>query len=414
MRSLRQLLILALVTPALATAQRASTGTSAITLDSTTPLTVTNGRAVWVDHRGRRALKLAPLVGHEQDTDQEVQAVLTGSDFRDGVIEVDVSGARRAGYATDNVSAFKGFVGISFRVRGDTAERFYIRPENARLEDQLFRNRSTQYESSPGFLWQALRQASPGHYESYADMEAGAWTALRIEVSGKSARLYVNGAREPSLVVNDLKQGEGHGAIALWARISSDGYFSNLRVTPGPVLPVFSEVVNGRTELVTYRGVLAVKLIPSPESAGKDENMMALLGGADFRDGTIDIDVAGAPLPGSSSGARGFIGISFRTGARGAWSEVFYLRPTNGRSDDQLRRNRSVQYASDPEYPWHRLREDRPGVYESYVDLEPGAWTSMRIVVAGRVARLYVNGSSQPVLVVNDLKHGDGPGRIAL
>ena len=69
-------------------------------------------------------------------------------------------------------------------------------------------------------------------YESYVDVESGAWTRLRIEVSGNKARLYVNGAKQPCLIVNDLKHGESHGAIALWARISTEAYFSNLRVEP--------------------------------------------------------------------------------------------------------------------------------------------------------------------------------------
>jgi len=206
---------------------------AAITLDSTTRLESINGRALWVNYRGRRALKLAPLEGHEHDTDQEMMAVLTESDFQDGVIELDVSGARREGYSkAEDVSGFKGIVGLTFRLHGDTAERFYLRPENTRLDNQLFRNRSTQYESSPDFPWQRLREQSPGVYESYADVEPGAWTRLRIEVSGSRARLYVNGATQPSLVVNDLKHGESRGRIALWARISSEAYFSNLRVEP--------------------------------------------------------------------------------------------------------------------------------------------------------------------------------------
>jgi len=179
-------------------------------------------------------------------------------------------------------------------------------------------------------------------------------------------------------------------------------------------LPTFSEVVNGRAELVTYRGVRSVKLVPAPETAGKDQDMLAILDREEFKDGTIQIDVAGAPRPGMPADSRGFIGVSFRTGPHGAWSEIFYLRPTNGRAEDQLRRNHAVQYVSEPDFPWHRLRKESPGVYESYADLEAGAWTPMRIVVDGTTARLYVNGASQPCLVVNDLKHGAGPGRIAL
>jgi len=202
-----------------------------ITLDTDTKLDVQNARVLWVDYRGRQALKLAPREGHEHDVDQEMAAVLTESDFQNGVIEVDVSGARRKGYSTTaDSTGFKGIVGISFRVRGDSAERLYVRPENSRVNDQLYRNRSTQYESDPDFPWQRLRQDHPGMYESYVDIEPGAWTRLRIEVSGTTARLYVNGAAQPCLVVNDLKHGESRGRIALWARISSDAFFTNLRV----------------------------------------------------------------------------------------------------------------------------------------------------------------------------------------
>ena len=176
----------------------------------------------------------------------------------------------------------------------------------------------------------------------------------------------------------------------------------------------FVDVLNGHTEVVDYRGRRAVKLVPAPETAGKDEDMLAILDAAPFKDGTVEVDVAGAPRPGMPPDSRGFIGVAFRTGPRGAWSEVFYLRPTNGRADDQLRRNHSVQYVSHPDYTWSRLRTENPGVYESYVDLVPGAWTAVRIVVAGTTARLYVNGAAQPCLVVNDLKHGDGAGRVAL
>ena len=36
------------------------------------------------------------------------------------------------------------------------------------------------------------------------------------------------------------------------------------------------------------------------------------------------------------------------------------------------------------------------------------------IDVQGRTARLYVNGTEQPVLIVNDLKLAPQPGRVAL
>jgi hypothetical protein len=151
-----------------------------------------------------------------------------------------------------------------------------------------------------------------------------------------------------------------------------------------------------------------------PGHEARDEVMLGILTNSQFEDGTIEAEVAGAPHAGAATDMRGFIGVSFHAQADGSQAETFYLRPTNGRADDQFRRNHSVQYESTPDFPWHRLRNENPGVYESYVDLEPGAWTDMRIVVRGSRAQLYVHRAEQPCLIVNDLKLGQTEGRIAL
>jgi hypothetical protein len=145
----------------------------------------------------------------------------------------------------------------------------------------------------------------------------------------------------------------------------------------------------------------------------KDE-MFAVVTGTDIRDGTLELDFAGTPREGAPTGARGFIGVAFRVAAHADTAEVIYLRPTNGRADDQLRRNHSTQYVSEPGYPWFKLRQDSPGQYESYVDLEPAVWTHLRIVVAGTTARLFVNNAPQPCLIVTDLKQGVRTGQVAL
>lgn len=87
---------------------------------------------------------------------------------------------------------------------------------------------------------------------------------------------------------------------------------------------------------------------------------------------------------------------------------------TNGRADDQVRRNHSTQYASYPDYDFDRFRQESPEKYESYVDLQPGVWTRFNLVIGGNKARLYVHGADQPCLIVNDLKLGDSTGPIAL
>ena len=203
-------------------------------------------------------------------------------------------------------------------------------------------------------------------------------------------------------------------ALGAVTRLPLGGAPSPQRVVIDPDSARFSSVLNGTTEVVSYRGRRAVKLVRSPEMAKKDGDMLAILADRQFKDGTIELSVAGARLPDAPADSRGFIGLAFRTGDAGEWSEVFYLRPTNGRADDQLRRNHAVQYVSHPMFTWERLRREAPGVYESYADMEPAVWTTMKIVVSGSRARLYVNGAEQPCLIVNDLKRGAAAGRIAL
>lgn len=156
----------------------------------------------------------------------------------------------------------------------------------------------------------------------------------------------------------------------------------------------------------------ALRLLESDKS--RSNLAMAIVTGVTFRDGTIEVDVAGRRGPYAAPDDRGFIGVAFRVAPNAERFEHFYLRPENGRADDQVRRNHSVQYASHPDFPWPRLRKEFPEKYESYVDLEPGVWTRMRIVVSGTTARLFVHDAAQPALVVNDLKLGAGEGGIGL
>jgi len=176
------------------------------------------------------------------------------------------------------------------------------------------------------------------------------------------------------------------------------------------------EVFNLKAEPATYLGKRSIHLLQSTAEPPTDphKDPIAILKGSEFQDGTIEAEIAGAPRQGARPDIRGFVGIAFRSQDHGARFECFYLRFTNGRADDQLRRNHSVQYISFPDFPWERLRKENPGVYESYADLEPGAWTKIKIVVSGLKARLYVGEALQPCLIVNDLKLGESRGSLAL
>ncbi|HUR19927.1 MAG TPA: hypothetical protein VMZ90_03910 [Vicinamibacterales bacterium] len=172
---------------------------------------------------------------------------------------------------------------------------------------------------------------------------------------------------------------------------------------------------NVKVESAEYKGRKAIRItLPSSPAPGP---RFTFVRGVDFADGTIEADVAakltmtvpaGAPVP------TAFIGIAFRTRSDANHYELFYLRPGNSRSSDQAQRNHSVQYLSVPDFDWSKLRWRWPSVYEVYADLEPEAWTKMKIEVAGRQAKLYVNGAPRPVLVVDGLKGEDLRGGIGL
>jgi len=165
-----------------------------------------------------------------------------------------------------------------------------------------------------------------------------------------------------------------------------------------------------KAEAANYEGKPAVRVDALPNAANGAS--YAILKGSRFHNGTIEVELAGKPAANARPGARGFIGIAFRV--QGNRFEYIYLRPTNGRADDQIRRNHSTQYAAYPDFDFDRLRKESPGKYESYVDLEPGAWTKYQIVIDGTKARLFVHGAAQPCLIVDDMKLGDSEGAVAL
>jgi hypothetical protein len=142
---------------------------------------------------------------------------------------------------------------------------------------------------------------------------------------------------------------------------------------------------------------------------------LAAIDGLEFANGVIEAEIAGEPAPGAGGDARGFVGIAFRLQDDIKTYDAFYLRPTNGRADDQERRNHAVQYISHPDWQWFRLRKETPSKYESYVDLTPGVWTRVKIEVRAERARLYVHDQEHQTLIVNDLKTGaQGKGAVAL
>ena len=72
-------------------------------------------------------------------------------------------------------------------------------------------------------------------YESYTDLVPGAWTKVKIVVSGVRALLYTNDAKQPCLIVNDLKLGGKEGAIGLWIGAGTVAHFGKIVIASIPV-----------------------------------------------------------------------------------------------------------------------------------------------------------------------------------
>jgi len=157
----------------------------------------------------------------------------------------------------------------------------------------------------------------------------------------------------------------------------------------------------------SMKNAKAVKVVRDSTLEGSDEPTFARINGIDFRNGTIEIKVLSRLLKSAPENARGFIGVAFHIDTQNSQFEGIYLRPTNGRAEDQYRRNHSIQYFSFPNYKFDKLRKEAEGHYETYADMGLDEWITMRIEVKGKQAKLFLNNQKQPSLIVNDLKLGE-------
>ena len=172
-------------------------------------------------------------------------------------------------------------------------------------------------------------------------------------------------------------------------------------------------LINVSATPVTSNGKSGIEV--KAESPGFRGETLVLIPGVLFANGTIEVELSGDVIPGADPRMRGFVGVAFRVDPENtAYYDCFYIRPRNGRAGNQVQRNHATQYVAHPEFPWHRLRRESAGEYESYVDLVPGEWTKLKLEISGNKARFYVHDSAQPVLIVNDLKHPEKPGLIGL
>lgn len=210
-------------------------GTESITINKIDMLQRENVNIEEVFFKEKQAIKVTMPSNLYQNpetdhlTDRPIFAWLPIS-FKNGIIELNIASE----IAKDAPSFARGFVGIAFRIsKNNHFEGLYLRPANGRTDDQIRRNHSVQYFSYPDYDFARLRKEEPEQYESYADIGLSEWIHMKIIVSGKTARLYVNNMHQPALVVNDLKLGASHeGGIGLWLESGTVGFFNDVTITP--------------------------------------------------------------------------------------------------------------------------------------------------------------------------------------
>lgn len=168
-------------------------------------------RAVWLVAEGDSANGIVGL------------ALPRGFSFSTGTIEIDLKGR--------NLRQ-RSFLGVAFNVVDEkTFEAVYFRPFNFQAANPI-RNRSVQYIAWPTNTWEYLRRSAPGQFENAVSPvpDPDSWFHARVEVTDSQVKVFVNHAKEPSLVTRRLSTGGVERAVGLFVD-SGDGHYANLAVT---------------------------------------------------------------------------------------------------------------------------------------------------------------------------------------
>jgi hypothetical protein len=146
------------------------------------------------------------------------QASLEGVDLADLVLDYE--------YAPTHQS---GFMGVNWRiVDGSNAEQFYTRPHQSGQPD------ATQYQ--PVINGSTAWQIHAGPNDATAiDIEAAAWSHVRIVAIGDQADIYIDDMDTPRLHIPDLRVDDARGSIALFMSDrpwmpDTGAWFSNVSV----------------------------------------------------------------------------------------------------------------------------------------------------------------------------------------
>jgi hypothetical protein len=155
-------------------------------------------------------------------TDGDHLIWLKDFNFKNGTIEFDAKGKSNPPQSS--------FIGVVFRVADkDTFDAVYFRPFNFQSPNPVSKSHSVQYTSHPYWTWYRLRNDRPGEYEKEIDPAPNGdeWFHAKIIVHKPEVKVFVNGAEEPSLVVNELSDRTG-GSVGILC--NGFGMIANMKI----------------------------------------------------------------------------------------------------------------------------------------------------------------------------------------
>lgn len=174
-------------------------------------------------------------------------------------------------------------------------------------------------------------------------------------------------------------------------------------------IPVNAEnfqAIHTAIENVLLDGQSVLRVVKSEKVERFDEDTYVRLIDSNFHNGTIYVEMRSRLLPDAPEFARGFIGIVFRVSNDDSEFESYYVRPTNGRHPDPVRYAHGSQYFSYPGYTFDYFREHGISGFEAPCDIGLDEWITLKAIIQDAAAAFYVNDMNNPVLVVENLKHG--------
>lgn len=173
-------------------------------------------------------------------------------------------------------------------------------------------------------------------------------------------------------------------------------------------------------EPVTFLGRRALKVELTDEiqkMPGGNPTGYALLP-VEFKNGTIEVDIAGATNGKGPSEVRAFAGIAFHVSSGPDKYEAIYLRMSNGRLEQptpsEPRVSRAIQYVAHPDFHFDISRKNFPGKFESGANIASGSWIRLRLDIDGNVLNAFINDEKHASLTVADLRLADATGKVGL